>query len=152
LEGKLDDGRDSGCEVVCIQNVVGGKTTEQLAATTKDTPGITEKAHSVPLGRLSKAKVHPLPALANFNSPKTAGADGASDLAIHVSASAGTPSMPDDGVRPHSSVFDLLERSRARKKTPWQQKIGVFLDGPIFTVISIIFTLLVRNCSCLHNC
>lgn len=42
------------------------------------------------------------------------------------------------------SIFDFLERNQA-SKAKWKRKVEVVIDGPWFTLASIIFTLMVRR-------
>jgi hypothetical protein len=66
---------------------------------------------------------------------------------VHINASAGadgnSTAAPHIGERRSSSVFDMLEHQRKRPRAPWKIKAGAFLDGIPFTIISIIFTMMV---------
>jgi hypothetical protein len=63
---------------------------------------------------------------------------------VHINASAGGTAAAALGERRSSSVFDMLEHQRQRR-APWKVKVGVFLDGIPFTIISIIFTMMVSK-------
>ena len=91
-----------------------------------------------------KAKVHPspseiLPEKTNGNGVKPAG--NGSPATVHVSARAGeVPRLYQS-----SSVFDMLDHHRTKPRAGWKVKVGRFLDGIPFTIVSIIFTMLVSN-------
>jgi hypothetical protein len=84
----------------------------------------------------------------NDNTRKVLGKSSAvAPVHINVSAAGGgkKSSAPPLGERRSSSVFDMLEHQRQRPRAPWKVKVGAFLDGIPFTIISIIFTMLVRR-------
>lgn len=67
---------------------------------------------------------------------------GSGDNQIHafnVTAIAGISERP----RSTTSVFDMLDNKGRRNRSVWKQKLGAFLDGVPFTIISIIFTILI---------
>jgi hypothetical protein len=72
---------------------------------------------------------------------------GKSSAPVHISASAGgvAAAAPQIGERRSSSVFDMLEQHRQRPRAPWKVKVGAFLDGIPFTIISIAFTIMVSR-------
>lgn len=90
-------------------------------------------------GRGKKAQVHPTPSELPPKKDEIAKAANGSPAAVHVSARAGeAPRLYQS-----SSVFDMLDQHRHKPRASWKVKVGKFLDGIPFTIISIIFTMLV---------
>jgi hypothetical protein len=89
-----------------------------------------------PRSKHAKARVHPSPG----DKPGSAGG-----TAVHVNAASNRPRL--SGRPPQldrsSSVFDLLENQRRRHVPAWKKRLGAWLDGIPFTIISIIFTMMV---------
>lgn len=109
-----------------------------------------DKAHRGNKGG-NKGKVFPADTptiednVANTNKSGFVGKSSAAAF-VHVNASAAgginnAPAPPP--ISRSSSVFDMLDYRRKRKRAPWKVKVGAFLDGITFTIISIIFTVLV---------
>lgn len=90
-------------------------------------------------GSQGLAKVHP--DFDNEGAP-TEHKQGKRDNSIHtlhVTAIAGVSERP----RSTTSVFDMLDNKGRRNRAIWKRKLGAFLDGVPFTIISIIFTILI---------
>lgn len=128
---------------VCTDTPMDGEGSSEQNGAAQTSPKVEPQPQAVPRRSGNRARVHPFPLTLPFSTKRRK--SEAVQHAVHVSASA--VQVQDLGPSPsdrHSSVFDMLERRRG-PQAPWKQKVRRFLEGPSFTVISIIFTLLVSS-------
>jgi class 3 adenylate cyclase len=126
VEEKGEDGEET-FQVVC------------RSGTTEPEDGSMAQGFHRTSGSQGMAKVHP--DFDNGGAP-TEHKQGNRDNSIHtfnVTAIAGVSERP----RSTTSVFDMLDNKGRRNRAIWKRKLGAFLDGVPFTIISIIFTILI---------
>jgi hypothetical protein len=86
----------------------------------------------------NKARVHPFQPEAGEDTKKTG---IIAPLKVHIAASGSQL----EGAVPNqsASVFDQLERRKHNSRAPWRVRVGDFMDGIPFTIVTILFTMLV---------
>ena len=163
-----------GLEVVCRTQSADTEPTGDAPTNDPIPAPSLEKARRANTKNNNKAKIFPADApniqdKAAVNEKKRGfwklGGKNSSAATVHINASAGggNTAAPHIGASRSSSVFDLLEHQRQRPRAPWKVKVGAFLDGIPFTIISIIFTMSVSfhffllnygqsylSCVCMH--
>ena len=129
-----DQGDAYNIEVVCRSQSADAEPVGDTTSNDPVAPPALGKGRHKHRALANKAKVHPT------TTEKTGKGRGLEKTsAVHVTASGDLLSSE----RRSSSVFDMLEHQRQRHRAPWKLKVGAFLDGIPFTIISIIFTIMV---------